>query len=140
MKNTMANSNKEYTKCLVDFWRQNWTNIDPKMIGADGCCPNTWEEFEQELLNDSYIRFWSLTELLDWGMKPGEYREVHWDYDEGEREIPNGYVLWEYVRDGIFSEFFLINRDTFDAYKCNPVNEEIVIVKKTYKIVEPKNK
>lgn len=136
--NQITNSNELYTKFLIDFWRENWGNIDPKMIGADGCCPNTWEEFEQELLNNSGVRFWSLTELLDWGMKPGEYCQVRWAYDKDDREIPEGYVLWEYVRKGIFSEFFLINRDTFDAYKYNPVDEEIVIVKKTYKMFEPK--
>lgn len=127
------NANKHFLGYLFQFWDENWDKIDRSMVCS---VPESLDDFKKQLRRSKYDRYWSLTELTDWGMGEDYNREQsvlrYYNPYIPISEIPQGYVFWQWRKNGFSAMPFLIDRNTYDAYEVR-YTEEIV----KYRIYQP---
>lgn len=127
------NANKLFLDYLFQFWDENWDKIDRSTIHP---FPESLDDFKKQLRRSKYDRYWSILELADWGMSEDYNREHsvlrYYNPDLPISEIPQGYVFWQWRKNGFSAPAFLIDLNTYDAYEVR-YTEEIV----KYRLYKP---
>ena len=129
------NANKLFLDYLFQFWDENWDKIDRSKY-EDGELPVTLDEFKKQLRRSKYDRYWSLTELANWGMgKDYDKKQSvlrYYNPDIPISEIPQGYVFWQWRKNRFSAPAFLIDIITYDAYEVRYTEETV-----KYRIYKP---
>ena len=125
------NANKLFLDYLFQFWDENWDKIDRSKFNDVSL-----DDFKKSLRRSKYNRYWSILELADWGMVEDYNKEQsvlrYYDPYIPISEIPQGYVFWQWRKNGFSAPAFLIDINTYDAYEVR-YTEEIV----KYRIYKP---